>query len=82
VIGSALGASLALLLARMGRPLREPGNAGGQHLRHRLLEVYAVLYLVLCFFPYDLLLSPQELADKFNSSLWSAFLILQDRGWP
>jgi VanZ family protein len=57
VIGSALGASLALLLARWVGRLREAWHAGGQHLHHRLLEVYAVLYLVLCFFPYDLLLS-------------------------
>jgi hypothetical protein len=80
VIGSALGATLALVLGRWVGRLREAWDAGGQHLRHRLLEVYAVLYLALCFFPYDLLLSPQELADKFHSALWSGFLVLQDRG--
>jgi VanZ family protein len=80
VIGSALGASLALLLARWVGRLRQAWHAGGQHLHHRLLEVYAALYLVLCFFPYDLLLSRQELADKFDSSLWSGWLVLQDRG--
>ncbi len=80
VIGSAIGASLALVLARWVGRLRAAWHAGGQHLHHRLLEVYTALYLVLCFFPYDLLLSRRELADKLDSTLWSGWLVLQDRG--
>jgi VanZ family protein len=79
-IGSALGASLALLLDRWSGRLRDAWSAGGQRLGQRLLELYAVTYLVLCFFPFDLLISRQEVADKFASAHWGIFLALQDRG--
>ena len=79
-IGSALGATLALMLERwMGR-LRHAWDTGGRHLGRHLLEVYAVLYLALCFFPYDLLLSREELSGKLGSPLWSPFLVVQDSG--
>ena len=79
-IGSALGASLALVLAHRIVRLREAWAVGGRRLGHHLLEVYAALYVALCFFPYDLLLSRQEVADKLASPSWSTFLVLQDRG--
>lgn len=66
-IGAGLGIVLApLALAAAGR-LRA-GLAGGLPVwGPRLLELYALAWVALALFPYDLLLSPAELADKLRS---------------
>jgi glycopeptide antibiotics resistance protein len=79
-IGSALGASLALVLGPWVARLHEAWAERGRQLGQHLLDVYAVLYVALVFFPYDLLLSGHEVATKFESSSWSFGLVVQERG--
>ena len=91
-LGSAVGALLAPLLAawlarrRVGKSAGGSAggfagtDAGGQALLRHLLEGYAVAYVLLCFFPYDLLLSWQEVQGKWTSSLWGALLTPNPRG--
>lgn len=79
-IGSALGAWTAPLLAAWLDRLAQGWRSGGAKLLPHLLELYAVAYLLLCFFPYDLLLSQAELAGKWQSGRWSWWLASQERG--
>ncbi len=80
-LGSLLGAWLGLVAGPSLGRLLEGWRAGGHQLSLRLLEVYALAYTVLCFFPFDLLLTGAEVADKWASDLWSPGLALADRGW-
>lgn len=79
-LGSLLGAWLALVAGPSLSRLREGWRAGGHQLALRLLEVYALAYLALCFFPFDLLLTGREVADKLASDHWAPGLALADRG--
>lgn len=79
-IGSLLGVSLAPALARWAGHVRAAWAAGGSRLGLRLLEVYAASYLVLAFFPYDLLLSRPEIAAKWQSGSWGWLFADSDRG--
>jgi VanZ family protein len=79
-IGSLLGAWAAPLLSPWLDRLAQGWQSGGTRLLPRLLELYAVAYGLLCFFPYDLLLSQNELAGKWQSSHWGLWLVAQDRG--
>ena len=79
-LGSLLGALLALGAGPSLSRLREGWRAGGHQLALRLLEVYALAYTALCFFPFDLLLTGSEVADKFASELWGPGFALADRG--
>jgi|CXWL01.1.fsa_nt_gi VanZ family protein len=79
-IGSVLGAALAPVLARWVDRIHAAWVVGGQRLGWRLLEVYVALYLALCLFPYDLLLSWQELSDKALSGSWGWLFASGERG--
>jgi len=73
-IGTALG---VLLASRWGASAHDllaslQGRAAGLLLR--LLPAYGLLYVALSLFPYDLLLSSAELADKIHSNLWGWWL--------
>ena len=79
-LGSLLGALLALVAGPSLSRLREGWRVGGHQLALRLLEIYALAYTALCFFPFDLLLTGSEVADKFASNLWGPGFALPDRG--
>jgi VanZ family protein len=79
-IGSALGAVSAPLLSRWLDRLAQGWRGGGARLLAHLLELYAVVYVLLCFFPYDLLLSQVELDGKWQSAHWGVWLAPQERG--
>ena len=80
VIGSAVGALLAPVLAGWLARLGTGWFAGGGKLLRHLLEGYAVAYVLLCFFPYDLLLSGAEVQGKWASELWGWVLAPHPRG--
>jgi len=79
-IGSAVGALLAPVLAGWFARLGAGWFAGGGKLLRHLLEGYAVAYVVLCFFPYDFLLSGSEVQAKWASGLWGWVLAPHERG--
>ena len=79
-IGSAVGALLAPVLAGWLARLGAGWFAGGGKLLWHLLEGYAVVYVLLCFFPYDLLLSAAEVQRKWASGLWGWALAPHERG--
>ena len=79
-IGSAVGALLAPVLAGWVGRLGAGWFAGGSALLRRLLEGYALAYVLLCFFPYDLLLSWPEVQGKWASGLWGWVLAPNERG--
>ena len=80
-IGSVLGAMSALLLASWVDRLRQAWRLSSLRLLPRLLELYAVVYVLLCFFPYDLLLSMAEIEAKARSDGWGWMVVNQGRGW-
>jgi len=79
-IGSGVGALLAPVLAGWLARLGAGWFTGGGKLLRHLLEGYAVAYLLLCFFPYDLLLSGAEVQGKWASGLWGWVLAPHERG--
>ena len=79
-IGSAVGALLAPVLAGWLARLGAGWLAGGGRLLRHMLEGYAVAYVLLCFFPYDLLLSGPEVQGKWAAGLWGWVLAPHERG--
>lgn len=73
-IGSVLGVALSPFLLPWLKRFLARWDLGGRDLGVHLLEVYAVAYLLLCMFPYDLLLSVPELRGKVESSSWGWWL--------
>lgn len=82
-IGTVIGALMAPSLEPWAERLLGAWKNGGQRLAQRLLEAYAVAYLLLCLFPYDLLLSVQEWQAKLGSEAWGWLLAgsSSQRGW-
>ena len=79
-IGSVLGAVSAPVAARWLDRLALAWRGGGSRLLPRLLELYAAAYVLLCFFPYDLLLSSAEIQNKWRVGHWGWWLASHDRG--
>lgn len=79
-IGSAVGALLAPVLAGWLARLGAGWFVGGGKLFRHLLEAYAVAYGLLCFFPYDFLLSGSEVQEKWTSGPWGWVLAPHERG--
>ena len=73
-IGAGLGVALSPLAAAALARLREGGRLGFAAWGPRLLELYALAWLALALFPYDLLLSGPELAAKLASHAWGWLL--------
>ena len=70
-VGSVLGMGLAIRYAKaLPALIASFFYSDPRRLRARMLEVYAIAYLVLTFFPYDFLLSGAELAEKLESNHW------------
>ena len=78
--GAALGAMLAPFATGWALRIAQAWSGGGARLWLRLLELYALGYLALCFFPYDLLLSRPELQEKAASDLWGWLFAPTERG--
>ena len=79
-IGTVLGAALAPVAGPWLARARLAWVDGADRSWLRVLEAYTVAYLALCFFPYDILLSQAELADKVASILWGWAFAASDRG--
>jgi VanZ family protein len=79
-LGSAVGAFAAPFLAGWLDRLAHAWRHGGTRLLPRLLELYSAAYVLLCFFPYDLLLSAAELDGKLNGAGWGWWLAPHERG--
>lgn len=73
MLAESLGSVLGVLLATVGggrfRELLASFGHGGGALAQRLAPFYAVLYLALAMFPYDLLVSADEWRSKLNSDM-------------
>ena len=82
-IGGALGAVFWPLLQRWALALRDAFIVGGRGLGPHLLATYMAAYLLLCLFPYDLLLSAADWRSKLESSQWGWWVAagLDERGF-
>lgn len=69
-LGSLLGAALSLRVAPWLARAREFAGSQRARVAGFVLPAYAVLWTLHAFFPYDLLVSRAELADKLASGLW------------
>jgi glycopeptide antibiotics resistance protein len=79
-LGSVVGAFAAPFLAGWLDRLAQAWRHGGARLLPRLLELYGAAYVLLCFFPYDLLLSAAEFDGKLNGAGWGWWLAPHERG--
>jgi glycopeptide antibiotics resistance protein len=77
-IGSVLGALPVLAPGhrRMARPTLQ--HAGVRWIEAHALSIYAAGYLAFCLFPYDVLISRAEVAQKLASDLWGWWIAGQD----
>ncbi len=73
-IGIVLGVAVAPFLLPWLHRFQARWWHGGRELGVHLLEAYCVAYLLLCLFPYDLLLSLPELRSKVESEMWGWWL--------
>lgn len=73
-IGTALGVIVAIPGRRWGQALRAELRHGGQLLGRFALQIYLLAVLLVAFFPFDLLLSADELQAKLDSHLWGWWL--------
>ena len=70
-IGSVVGALLAVGYRRYaGTPSAVAARRGGTWFADHALQLYAVAYLAFCLFPFDLLITGGELAEKLASGMW------------
>lgn len=79
-IGAAVGIVAAPLVQRWVRPLRHALRRGTSAWVTRGLGLYAVAYLLLAFFPYDLLLSAAELSARLAGPNAAWWVVPQPRG--
>jgi VanZ family protein len=73
-IGVVVGAVAALVAWSMRARWRPLQAAGSHWLHDHGLALYAAAYLAYSLFPYDLLISGAELADKLASDRWGWWL--------
>ncbi|MCK7493622.1 MAG: VanZ family protein [Comamonadaceae bacterium] len=73
-VGAGIGVALSPLAAAALARLQAGGRLGIAAWGPRLLELYALAWLALALFPYDLLLSAPELAAKLRSDAWGWLL--------
>ena len=74
VLGSLVGVAVAWRWTGNFRKLVGAFFGDPVLLRLRLLEAYALAYLILSLFPYDFLLSGAEFLNKLESDHWAWFL--------
>ena len=80
-IGTVLGACAALAIARHRSAFQRLGQDGRDWALAHALGLYAAAYVAYCLFPYDLLISADELRAKLSSALWG-WWIAGDGGRP
>ena len=82
-IGSVLGALAVPPMLPLLRRLEQGWQLGGPVLVRRALVAYALLYLGLSLFPYDLLLNADEWQAKLASNNWGWWIApaTRERGW-
>ncbi len=82
-IGSVLGALAVPPALPLLRRLEQGWQMGGPVLVRRALLAYALVYLGLSFFPFDLLLNADEWQAKLASTHWGWWLApaTLERGW-
>ena len=73
-LGSLLGATLVPFFGPWLARLRAAWTIDGTRLVHYALQTYVAGYVLFCFFPFDFLLSPQELRGKLASDHWGWLL--------
>ncbi len=66
-IGSCIGGVLWLLFGRKFTSMVRNVNLGGYEFLKQSLNFYLLAYLFLAFFPFDFVLSYEELENKYNS---------------
>ena len=69
-IGGGVGAALAVAVADRLRGLLRAWVGGAERLAPWLLWIYALAYCAFSFFPFDLVISSSELAEKAASANW------------
>lgn len=80
-IGGALGVLLALPFSNSIRRIAAFRPAHGTQGVTLLLGSYMAAYLVYCFFPFDFLLSGQEVAEKLSSDRWGLLFAASQHGY-
>lgn len=80
-IGGALGILLALPFSNAIRRIAAFRPAHGTQGVTLLLGSYMAAYLVYCFFPFDFLLSGQEVAEKLSSDRWGLLFAASQHGY-
>lgn len=73
-IGSFIGLILAARYSKWLKDLLQAMVANPKRLTLRLLEVYLVGYVAFALFPYDIVLSGEELGQKLQGENWGWFL--------
>lgn len=79
-IGTTCGVLLAPASRRWSDQLAAAWSAQGPRFVTLALQAYAAVYLALCFFPFDFVLSVDELARRVDSKMWGWLLAPQERG--
>lgn len=80
-IGGALGVLSALPFSNSVRRLAALRPAHGARSMTLLLGGYMVAYLAYCFFPFDFLLSGQEISEKLASDRWGLLFAASPQGY-
>lgn len=80
-IGGALGVLLALPFSHAVRRLAAFRPAHGTQGVTLLLGSYMAAYLAYCFFPFDFLLSGQEITEKLASDHWGLLFAPSQQGY-
>ena len=74
-IGSLLGALLGSGYQRhASASSATAARLGGTWFASHALQLYAAAYLAFCLFPFDLLISREELAEKLASDMWGGWV--------
>lgn len=74
-IGSLLGIAVAALSARHFWSWLRSLVHDPRQFAKRLLQAYAIVYVAICLFPYDFLVSLAELEEKIRSNTWGWFIV-------
>ncbi len=77
-IGSVLGIILAVRFTDWFRALLFAHRKNPERIVGLALQAYLVTYIAYCLFPYDFLITAQEIQEKIHSSHWAWWLASDD----